>query len=306
MFRGTYLEKRSDGEPMANLRATHINPDKFDKSQIKFFAILIPVAAFMVLPILFIVFHAFKPIDELFAYPPRFFTSRPTLDNFKRLFSATTTSNVPVSRYIFNSLLSTLFSVLFTLWITASAGYVLSKKRFKGKNMLFNINTLALMFVPVAVSIPRFLVIVRLGLIDNFLAHILPILAMPVGLFLVKQFIDQVPDSLIEAAKIDGASDYYILIKIIIPLIKPALSTVAILAFQTSWNNLEASSMFINDETLKTFAFYMNTLASTTGNTVAGQGMAAAASLIMFLPNLILFIILQSRVMNTMMYSGLK
>ena len=291
---------------MASLKSRRINPDKFHKSQLKFYAILIPVSAFMVLPILFIIFHAFKPIDELFAYPPRFFTTRPTLDNFKRLFTATTESNVPVSRYLFNSVVSTLFTVLFTLWVTASAGYVLSKKNFKGKNTLFTINTLALMFVPVAVSIPRFLVIVKLGLIDNFFAHILPLLAMPVGLFLVKQFIDQIPDSLIEAAKIDGASDYYILIKIIIPLIKPALSTVAILAFQTSWNSIESSAMFINDESLKTFAFYMNTLVSTTGNTVAGQGMAAAASLIMFLPNLILFIILQSRVMDTMMYSGLK
>jgi len=291
---------------MASLKSRRINPDKFHKSQLKFYAILIPVSAFMVLPILFIIFHAFKPIDELFAYPPRFFTTRPTLDNFKRLFTATTESNVPVSRYLFNSIVSTLFTVLFTLWVTASAGYVLSKKNFKGKDTLFTINTLALMFVPVAVSIPRFLVIVKLGLIDNFFAHILPLLAMPVGLFLVKQFIDQIPDSLIEAAKIDGASDYYILMKIIIPLIKPALSTVAILAFQTSWNSIESSAMFINDESLKTFAFYMNTLVSTTGNTVAGQGMAAASSLIMFLPNLILFIILQSRVMDTMMYSGLK
>lgn len=291
---------------MASLKSRRINPDKFHKSQLKFYAILIPVSAFMVLPILFIIFHAFKPIDELFAYPPRFFTTRPTLDNFKRLFTATTESNVPVSRYLFNSIVSTLFTVLFTLWVTASAGYVLSKKNFKGKDTLFTINTLALMFVPVAVSIPRFLVIVKLGLIDNFFAHILPLLAMPVGLFLVKQFIDQIPDSLIEAAKIDGASDYYILMKIIMPLIKPALSTVAILAFQTSWNSIESSAMFINDESLKTFAFYMNTLVSTTGNTVAGQGMAAAASLIMFLPNLILFIILQSRVMDTMMYSGLK
>lgn len=291
---------------MASLKSRRINPDKFHKSQLKFYAILIPVSAFMVLPILFIIFHTFKPIDELFAYPPRFFTTRPTLDNFKRLFTATTESNVPVSRYLFNSIVSTLFTVLFTLWVTASAGYVLSKKNFKGKDTLFTINTLALIFVPVAVSIPRFLVIVKLGLIDNFFAHILPLLAMPVGLFLVKQFIDQIPDSLIEAAKIDGASDYYILMKIVIPLIKPALSTVAILAFQTSWNSIESSAMFINDESLKTFAFYMNTLVSTTGNTVAGQGMAAAASLIMFLPNLILFIILQSRVMDTMMYSGLK
>lgn len=121
-----------------------------------------------------------------------------------------------------------------------------------------------------------------------------------------KQFIDQVPDSLVEAAVIDGANDYKILTSIIIPLIKPALATVAILAFQISWNNTEASALYLNKETLKTFVFYMSTLRNTSGNLVAGQGIAAAASLIMFLPNLILFIILQSKVMNTMAHSGLK
>jgi len=291
---------------MANVKSIGINPEKFDKSQIKFYAILLPISAFMALPILFIIFHAFKPIDELFAYPPRFFTTRPTLDNFKKLFDVAGSSNIPASRYLFNSIVTTIVAVLLTVWVSASAGYVLSKKRFKGKDTLFTINTLALMFVPIAVSIPRYLVIVNIGLIDSFWSHILPLLAMPVGLFLVKQFIDQVPDSLIEAAQIDGASDYYILIKIVMPIIRPALSTVAILAFQSAWNNLEPSSLFINDESLKTFAFYMNTLAASSGNTVAGQGMQAAASLIMFLPNLILFIILQSRVMNTMAYSGIK
>jgi len=138
------------------------------------------------------------------------------------------------------------------------------------------------------------------------MAHIIPVLAMPVGLFLVKQFIDQVPDSIIESAVIEGASSYRILRSIVIPIIKPALSTVAILSFQASWNSVEASTMYINNETLKNFAFYMSTLSNSTGNIVAGQGVSAAASLIMFLPNLIIFIVLQSRVMNTMAHSGLK
>lgn len=291
---------------MAAMKGIGINPKRFHKSQIKFYFIVLPIAVFMILPILFIVFHAFKPMDELFAYPPRFFTSRPTLENFIRLFNTAGSSNVPASRYLFNSIVSTGVVVLLTIWISAAAGYVLSKKEFKGKSLIFSANTLALMFVPVAVSIPRYLTVVGTGLIDNFLAHILPLLAMPVGLFLVKQFIDQVPNALVEAAQIDGASDYYILLRIIMPIIKPALSTVAILAFQTAWNGTEASVLFINDESLKTFSFYMTTLTSTTGNTVAGQGMSAAASLIMFLPNLVLFIILQSRVMNTMAHSGIK
>lgn len=289
---------------MASLNGTGINPKKFHRSQLKFYVFLSPIILFMVLPILYIFFTAFKPIDELFIYPPRFITTRPTLENFNILFHVA--GDALVSRYLFNSILSTLIVVFTTIFISASAGYILSKKRFKGKNFIFKVNTLALMFVPIAVTIPRYLIVVGIGLIDNFLAHILPLLAMPVGLFLVKQFIDQIPDSLVEAAQVDGATDYYILFKIIIPLITPALATVSILAFQLSWNTTEASTLFINDESLKTFAFFMGTLISTTGNTVAGKGISAAASLIMLLPNLILFIILQSRVMNTMVHSGIK
>ncbi len=140
---------------------------------------------------------------------------------------------------------------------------------------------------------------------DNFLAHIIPLLAMPIGLFLVKQFMDDIPDALIEAARLDGANDFQILTKIVMPLVKPALATVGILTFQAVWNATESSSLYISDETLKTFAFYLNTL-TTSSNTIAGAGMAAAAGLIMFLPNLIIFMLLQSKVMNTMTHSGIK
>lgn len=283
-----------------------INPSGFDRSQIKFYAYLIPVAAFMAIPILFIVANAFKPIDELFAYPPRPYVQRPTLENFRQLFSISGTSNVPASRYLLNSLLITGIAVFASLYISASVGYVFSKKRFRGRDKLFAVNTLALMFVPVAVAIPRYFVVVYTGLHDNFLAHILPMLAMPVGVFLIKQFIDQLPDALIEAAVIDGASDFKILHKIILPLTKPALATLAIQMFQTAWNSVEASTYFIDTESLKSFSFYMTTLSNTAGNSVAGQGVSAASALILFLPNLILFIILQSRVMNTMAHSGIK
>jgi len=129
-----------------------------------------------------------------------------------------------------------------------------------------------------------------------------------VGLFLIKQFIDGIPDEIIEAARIDGANDVNIYYQIILPMIKPAIATIAILTFQATWNNADVSSLYINDESLKTFAFYITTLTSTTAgaNAVAGQGIAAAASLIMFLPNLIIFLILQSQVMSTMSHSGLK
>lgn len=290
---------------MASFHGTKINPDKFDKSQIKFYLVLIPMAIFMGLPIVYIISHAFKPMDELFAYPPRFFVSHPTFDNFDSLFTAMDLSGVPITRYLFNSLTSTLLIVVLTIVISALAGFALSKKKFKLKGIIFEINTLALMFVPIAVGIPRYLIIVKTGLIDNFWAHILPVLAMPMGIFLVKQFMDQLPDALIEAAKIDGASDLTIFFRIVMPLVKPALATIAILSFQTAWNNIEPSTLYINNESLKNFAFYMSTL--TSANTgIAGQGMAAASALIMFIPNLLIFIFMQSKVMNTMAHSGIK
>ncbi|WP_173917626.1 carbohydrate ABC transporter permease [Halobacillus sp. Marseille-Q1614] len=292
---------------MASFHGTKINPDKFHRSQLKFYLFLIPMAVLMMIPIVYIFSHAFKPIDELFAYPPRFFVQKPTLQNFYDLASNTNATGVPMSRYLFNSVVITVIVVFLTVLISTMAGYVFSKKNFKFKKTIFEINTLALMFVPAAVVIPRYLLIDEVGLLDTFFAHIFPLLAMPVGLFLVKQFIDQIPDELIEAAKIDGANDFHIFFKIIVPLVKPAIATISILAFQAVWNNAETSTLFVDDENLKTFAFFMSTLAADTGgNSVAGQGMAAAASLIMFVPNLIIFIFMQSKVMNTMAHSGIK
>ena len=295
--------KRSFG-----LRNSGINPKGFHPSQIKFYIFLLPLVILMLLPILFIFSHAFKPPDELFAYPPRFFVINPTIKNFTDLFTKMSNSGIPVSRYLFNSILVTAITVGASIIVSSTAAYALSKKRFKLKTVLFSINTLALMFVPIAVTIPRFLIIEKLNLLDTFLVHILPGLAMPVGLFLIKQFIDGIPDEVIEAAQIDGASDGLIYWRIIIPMIKPAIATIAILTFQATWNNADTSSIYINAESLKTFAFYLSTLTSSTAgaNAVAGQGIAAAAALIMFLPNLIIFILLQSQVMSTMSHSGLK
>ncbi|GAB4402945.1 MAG: carbohydrate ABC transporter permease [Anaerolineales bacterium] len=291
-----------------SFRNSMINPAGFHPSQIKFYVVLMPLILFMLLPIVFIISSAFKPLSELFAYPPRFFVVNPTLKNFTDLFGLMSTSGVPVSRYLFNSILITAASVAASILVSTAAAYALSKKRFKLKKTLFAINTVALMFVPIAVTIPRFLVIVRLHLMDSFLVHILPALAMPVGVFLMKQFTDGVPDEVIEAAQIDGASDLDIYWRIVLPMIKPAIATIAILTFQATWNNADTSALYINNETLKTFAFYLTTLTSTASgaNVVAGQGLAAAATLIMFVPNLLMFIFLQSQVMSTMSHSGIK
>ena len=297
-----YDKKKRDRQ--GNVLSFGVNPKHFQRNQIKFYAYILPIAAVMLLPIIYNIITAFKPLDELFAYPPRFYVKNPTLDNFLRLFEISSGTTIPASRYLFNTALVTLLTMLGNIWISVSVGFVLSKKRFRGKNSLLQINNAALMFVSAAVAIPTYFVIVYTGLKDNFLANILPGLVAPTGVFLTKQFIDQLPDALIEAAVIDGASDYRIIRKIILPLVRPALSTVMILSFQSSWANATASNLYIDNETYKTFAYYISTLA--TGGSVSTQGVAAAGSLIMFLPNLIIFIILQSGVMNSMVHSGIK
>ena len=285
---------------MSSIQGKKMNPTRFHPSQLKFYAILIPMAILTGLPIVFIFSQALKPVNELYLYPPRFFVSNPSLNSFRKLVETMNSSDVPIYRYFFNSIMSTLLTVLCTVAITAFAGYALAKKKFRTKNLIFSINTMALMFVGAAVKIPKYLIVYGTGLIDNFAVHVIPALAMPVGLFLVKQFMDQIPDELLEAAKIDGATDWYTFRKIVVPLSKSALATVVILTFQTAWNTIEASELYLNHDNLKTFAYYMSTL-TTTGNDVAG-----AATLIMFIPNLIIFIVMQNNVMSTMAHSGIK
>lgn len=291
---------------MSSFHGSKINPTRFHRSQLKYYLFLTALSFFMVLPIVFMFSQSLKPINELFLYPPRFLVENPTLKNFHDLFNVTSVTVIPMTRFLFNSLVVTSSVVFLSVVISAMAGYALSKMQFKTKKLIFEANIIALMFVPAAVAIPRYFVVNTLGLTDNLLGHVIPLLAMPVGLFLIKQFVDQIPNELIEAASIDGASHFAIFRKIIVPVIMPALATVAILAFQASWNNTETSEIYMNKETLRTFAFYMTTLTGNLENRVAGQGIAAAAALIMFIPNLIIFIFMQSRVMDTMAHSGLK
>ena len=290
---------------MASFQGKKINPKRFHVSQLKFYVFLLPLAIFMVLPIIYIFSTAFKPAEELFKFPPSFFVVNPTWENFKSLFELMAGTSVPATRYLFNSVIVTVLTMFISIFLSVSAEYVLSKKKFKGQKLLFEINTLALMFVPIAVTIPRFIIIVNLGLTDRFISNILPIVAMPVGLFLIKQFIDQVPNALLEAARMDGANEWQILTKIIIPSVRPAIATVAIMSFQSAWGNVEASVYYINNESLKTFAYYITTFSSASTSSIT-QGVTAASALIMFVPNLVIFIVMQSKVMDTMAHSGIK
>ena len=290
---------------LKRFQGVKINPTYFHKSQLKFIFLMLPMLIVTLLPIIFIFSHAFKSLSELYAYPPKIFASRLTFDNFRNLILVTSQTGVPFVRYIFNSLLASVLTIFFALLIGSLAAYSFSFLKFKMKKPLFALNQLAIMIVPVAIAVPRFIVMNYLGLTNNILSHVIPLLAMPVGVFLIKQFMDQVPRELYEAAKIDGASNFDIYLRVVLPLVKPALVTVAILAFQGVWNNVETSSLYVDNEALKTLPYYFSTLTLGTSS-IAAQGMSAVASLILFVPNIVLFILLQKNVMNTMAYSGIK
>ncbi len=289
---------------MANFQGSRINPTRFSKGQIKFHAIALPLSIAMLIPIVYIINHAFKPLGELFAFPPEIFVKHPTLQNFRDLFNLGGSTGMPMSRYFFNSMIVSVFTVILNVIITIMAAYVFSKKKFAIKGALWGMNQMALMFVTTAVGVPRFIVITKMGLVNTWFAHILPLLAMPVGLFLVKQFVDGIPDALIEAAVMDGAGELTIIAKVIVPLTKPALATSIVLTFQAVWNNVETSNNFITDEAMRTFNYFASSIG--TNAAMSAAGVTAAIAVIVFIPNLIIFICMQSQVMNTMSHSGIK
>lgn len=287
------------------LKGIGMNPKAFSRGQIKFYAILIPIALFMVLPVVYMINEAFKPLGELYAFPPTLIVKNPTMKNFKDLFEMADTTGVPMTRYLVNSLVITFATVVINLYITVACAYVLSKKtQYRVTKWFFSLNQMALMFVGAAVSVPRYLIIVNTGLINTWGAHIFPLIAMPIGIFLMKQFIDDIPDSLMDAAFVDGAGNFTVVRKIIIPMTKPAIATVAILTFQSAWGATEASNTFITSDVMKTIYYYLNALS--TNAAVATRGVVAAGTILLFLPNLIIFICMQSKVMNTMSHSGIK
>ncbi|MGG1515516.1 carbohydrate ABC transporter permease [Paenibacillus oryzisoli] len=277
-------------------------------SEIVLLIVLLLTAAFLSLPIVYIVNHAFKPYSELFAFPPTFIVKQPTLANFNELFQRTSTGAVPFTRYAFNSVIVVACTLVCVIISSCMAAFVLSKHKFALKSIVMGVIMLALMYAPETVAIPRYLMISWLNINNTYLGHVLPFVASPVAVFLMKQFIDQIPNELLEAAKIDGASELRIFASMVVPLSFPAVATISIITIQAVWGDTQSSTLFMQDETMKTLPYFITTLttAAAGGNTIAGQGMAAAAGLLMFIPNLIVFLVFQKRIMETMLHSGVK
>ncbi|WP_410795747.1 carbohydrate ABC transporter permease [Paenibacillus sp. J5C2022] len=278
----------------------------WDRTQKFLFVLLLFIGVFMLLPLVYIFNHALKPYSELFIFPPNILVMEPTLSNFTELFVITSESVVPASRYLFNSVLIAVFATVAVVVISAMCAYPLAKHKFPGRDLIFMTIIVSLMFVPETMAIPRYVVISNLGIINTYWAHIFPHVAAPVGVFLMKQFMDQVPNEIIEAAKIDGAREFMLFLRIVMPVCMPAAATIAIIQFQQVWSNTETSMLFMTDDAMKTFPFFLSTLLNNLTNSVARQGAAAAATLITFVPALIIFLVFQRKVIATMAHSGIK
>lgn len=262
---------------------------------------LILVALCMVFPLVFAICSALKPLDELFIFPPKLFPRHPTMDNFFDLFVTMGKSWVPFSRYIANTVMITIGGTAGHLIIASMGAYVLAKYDFPGGQTFFRLVTVALMFSGYVTAIPNYLIINRLGWVDTHWAIIVPAFAAPIGLFLMKQFMEGLPMSLIESAKIDGASEWKVFVRIVMPNVKPAWLTMIIFSVQSLWNNRGAT--FIYSEERKTLVYAMQQIQN---SGIARTGQAAAITVITMLVPIIIFILAESQVIETMASSGLK
>ncbi len=276
------------------------------KATPKEYVIMTTAALLTLLPLVYMVSTSFKPLEEMFLYPPRFFVRNPTIRNFVELLLAIDSLTVPFVRYLFNSLFVTICVVTGGIVISSMAAYPLAKyPQMPGARLYFAIIISALMFAPEVTQIPRYLIVDRLGMIDTYFGLIIPSLAGTYGLFLMKQFMEQLPSELIEAAKVDGATEWTILWRIIMPLVRPAWITLIIFSFIGTWNDFFTPLIFTRSEQMKTLPLIMSSIGGGPG-TVARWGAVAAASMVITLPTLILFILLQKYVMETMAHSGIK
>lgn len=258
-------------------------------------------ALFMVLPLVMIVNNAFKPLDEQFRYPPTIFVRNPSADNFHDLFILMSNSWVPFARYIFNTIIITGGGTLGHVLLASMAAYPLAKHDFPGKKILFNMVVLSLMFSWQVTQIPNYLIISKLHINNTYLAVILPAFAYGLGLYLMKQFMEQIPDSIIESCRLDGASEYKVFWTMIMPNVKPAWLTLAVLQFQSMWGN--TGSAFLRDEQLKPLQYALNQIAS---GGPARQGAMAVVTFIIAAIPITFFIICQSSIIETMTTSGMK
>ena len=278
---------------------------RFTRSRIGnffYFLFLTLAGLFTMLPLIYAVATSFKPIDELLIFPPTFFVRRPTIANYLSLPDLLSNLQVPLSRYIFNSLFISVATTVLYVIVSAMAAFVLSKAKFRGRNVIFLIIQFALMFNAYTLAVPQYLIVSKLHMIDTYWVYILPQLATTLGVFLMKQYIEgYIPDALLDAASIDGAGPYRVFWSIVMPVIRPAWLTVTLFAFRDIWAAVPNGTIF--SEQIKTLPQIVTQI---TAGGIARTGSAMAVTAIMMIPPIIVYLISQNNVVEAMSSAGIK
>lgn len=263
--------------------------------------LLLFVASFMALPFVYAIMQSLKPMEEIFLFPPRFFVRNPSFENFRMIGRYANSLWVPFSRYLSNSVLVTVTATFGQVVLCSMAAFVLSKGTLKAAKVLFAITVAMLLFSYDVTAIPLYIVLSKMDLIDTYWALILPALAAPLGLFLMKQYMETIPQAIIESARVDGAGPFVVYARIVMPTVKPAWITLVILSFQAIWSR--EGLEFIYSEQLKVVPTLLRQLSA---GGIARVGIGAAAAVIMMIPPIITFVLSQRRVIQTMAHSGIK
>ncbi len=282
-------------------RTFHVRATRSASGNLANLLMLAIFSVLMLVPMLYVVNNAFKPVDELFIFPPRIFVQNPTLDNLRDLASILGNSWVPVTRYLFNTVLITSAGTALHVLFASMAAYVLEKYPFPGSKAFFALVITTLMFSATITSIPNFIILSRLGMVNTLWSIIVPAIGAPLGLFLMKQFMSTVPDSVIEAAKIDGTSEMRLFFRIVMPMVKPAWLALIIFSAQNLWNT--TGDIYIRSESLKPLPYAMQQIMSAG---VARAGAGSAVGLLLMVVPIAVFIASQSSIVDTMATSGIK
>ena len=255
----------------------------------------------MVFPLFFAICNALKPLDEVLKNPPTVLPRNPTLDNFSDLLITMSQGWVPLSRYIWNTVFITVAGTLGHVVFASMAAYVLAKYNFPGGNLFFRVAVVALMFSGYVTGIPNYLIMCKLHMVDTYWSLILPAIGGSLGLFLMKQFMDGFPMSLVEAAKIDGAHEMLIFWKLVMPNVKPAWLTISIFSIQNLWNNAQVQYIYTESKKMLRYALDQVALGG-----IARTGQQNAVIVFTMSVPIVFFIFSQSQIMETMATSGLK
>ena len=278
---------------------------KYTRSKVgnvSYVILLVAFGLFSIFPLIYCVTTSLKTLDELMIFPPRFLVQRPTMQNYLALPGLLSNLNVPLSRYIFNSLFVSIVTTVFYVLFSSAAAFVLSKSQIRGKKIIFMMVQFALLFNAYTLEIPRYLIYSYTNIINTYLVYILPMLSGTMGVFLMKQYMEgSVPDALIEAAKIDGAGPYRIFFQIVFPMVKPCVMTLSLFGFRDVWATVPNGTVF--DETLKTLPTIMTQI---TAGGIARAGSAMAVTVIMMIPPILVYMISQRNVLESMNSAGIK